>query len=396
MNYLYNISIQLYVITIRFAALFNTKAKLWIKGRKAIFQQIEEAIKDEQNIVWFHCASLGEFEQGRPIIEGYKQKYPSHKILLTFFSPSGFEIRKNYEWADWVFYIPADTKANAKKFISIVKPIKVIFIKYEFWLNYMAELKKQNISFYSVSAIFRDGQAFFKYKWWAEQLKNVTNFFVQDKTSADLLKSIGLTNHTISGDSRFDSVLSTTQNPKSFPLIKQFCKTKPTIICGSTWEKDELLLIRFIKENPHYNYIIAPHEMHHISHLQKQTGAQLFSTSNTENINSNNVLIIDSIGILSNIYQYGKLAYIGGGFGVGIHNILESVAFGLPVIFGPNYQKFNEAKELINQKGAISISNYNELTSAIDFFSAFDNSIAINYIQENSGATTKILDSMIT
>ena len=394
MNSLYNISIQLYVIAIRFAALFNAKAKLWVNGRKNIFQKIEEVTKGEQNIVWFHCASLGEFEQGKPIIEGYKQKYPSHKILLTFFSPSGFEIRKNYEGVDWVFYLPADTKSNAKKFISIVKPIKVIFIKYEFWFNYMAEVKKQNISFYSVSAIFRDGQAFFKYNWFANQLKNITHFFVQDKTSADLLKSIGLTNHTISGDSRFDSVLSTTQNPKSFPLIKQFCKTKPTIICGSTWLKDETLLSQFIKENPQYNYIIAPHEMHHISHLQKQTGAQLFSTSNTENINSNNVLIIDSIGILSSIYQYANIAYIGGGFGSGIHNILEAITFGLPVIFGPNYQKFNEAAELIALGGAKSISNYTELTLAIDSFANFNQTIATNYIKNSSGATETIIESL--
>ena len=394
MNSLYNISIQLYVIAIRFAALFNAKAKLWIKGRKAIFQKIEEVTKGEQNIVWLHCASLGEFEQGKPIIEGYKQKYPSHKILLTFFSPSGFEIRKNYDEVDWVFYLPADTKSNAKNFISIVKPIKVIFIKYEFWFNYMTELKKQNISFYSVSAIFRDEQAFFKYKWWAEQLKNVTHFFVQDKNSAELLKSVGFKNTTISGDSRFDSVLSTTQNPKSFPLIKQFCKTKPTIIYGSTWLKDETLLSQFIKENPQYNYIIAPHEMHHISHLQKQTGAQLFSTSNTENINSNNVLIIDSIGILSSIYQYANIAYIGGGFGSGIHNILEAVTFGLPVIFGPNYQRFNEATKLIALGGAKSISNYTELTLAIDSFANFDQTIATNYIKNSSGATEKILESL--
>jgi len=394
MNSLYNISIQLYVIAIRFAALFNAKAKLWTKGRKAIFQKIEEVTKGERNIVWFHCASLGEFEQGKPIIEGYKQKYPSHKILLTFFSPSGFEIRKNTPLADFVSYLPADTKSNAKKFISIVKPIKVIFIKYEFWLNYMAELKKQNISFYSVSAIFRAEQAFFKYKWWAEQLKNVTHFFVQDKNSAELLKSVGFKNTTISGDSRFDSVLSTTQNPKSFPLIKQFCKTKPTIIYGSTWLKDETLLSQFIKENPQYNYIIAPHEMHHISHLQKQTGAQLFSTSNTENINSNNVLIMDSIGILSSIYQYANIAYIGGGFGSGIHNILEAVTFGLPVIFGPNYQKFNEATKLIALGGAKSISNYTELTLAIDSFANFDQTIATNYIKNSSGATEKILESL--
>ena len=394
MSILYNISIQLYVIAIRFAALFNAKAKLWIKGRKAIFQKIEEVTKGEQNIVWFHCASLGEFEQGEPIIEGYKKKYPSHKILLTFFSPSGFEIRKNYEGVDWVFYLPADTKENAKRFIEIVKPIKVIFVKYEFWFNYMTELSRKNIPFYSVSTIFRKEQSFFKYNWFAKQLQHVTHFFVQDKTSADLLKSIGLTNHTISGDSRFDSVLSTTQNPKSFPLIKQFCKTKPTIICGSTWLKDETLLSQFIKENPQYNYIIAPHEMHHISHLQKQTGAHLFSISNTENINSNNVLIIDNIGILSSIYQYANIAYIGGGFGSGIHNILEAITFGLPVIFGPNYQKFNEATELIALGGAKSISNYTELTLAIDSFANFDQKIATNYIKNSSGATETILESL--
>jgi len=394
MNSLYNISIWFYVVAVYFASLFNSKAKLWVNGRKNIFQKIEEVTKGEQNIVWFHCASLGEFEQGKPIIEGYKQKYPSHKMLLTFFSPSGFEIRKNYEGVDWVFYLPADTKSNAKKFISIVKPIKVIFIKYEFWFNYMAELKKQNISFYSVSAIFRDGQAFFKYKWWAEQLKNVTHFFIQDKNSAELLKSIGFKNTTISGDSRFDRVLVNTQNPVRIPLIEQFCKTKPTIICGSTWPKDEVLLSQFIKENPLYNYIIAPHEMHHISHLQKQTGAQLFSTSNTENINSNNVLIIDSIGILSSIYQYANIAYIGGGFGSGIHNILEAITFGLPVIFGPNYQKFNEAAELIALGGAKSISNYTELTLAIDSFANFDQKIATNYIKNSSGATETIIESL--
>ena len=394
MNSLYNISIWFYVVAVYFASLFNSKAKLWVNGRKNIFQKIKEATKNQKNIVWFHCASLGEFEQGKPIIEAYKTKHPQHKILLTFFSPSGYEIRKNTPLADFVYYLPADTKSNAKKFISIVKPIKVIFIKYEFWFNYMAELKKQNISFYSVSAIFRDGQAFFKYKWWAEQLKNVTHFFVQDKNSAELLKSIGFKNATISGDSRFDSVLTTTKNPESFPLIERFCKTKPTIICGSTWEKDEILLIRFIKENPHYNYIIAPHEMHHIANLEKQTKAQLFSDANTDNINSNNVLIIDSIGILSSIYQYANIAYIGGGFGSGIHNILEAVTFGLPVIFGPNYQKFNEATELIALGVAKSISNYTELTLAIDSFANFDQTIATNYIKNSSGATETILESL--
>jgi len=394
MSILYNISIWLYVIAIRITALFNAKAKLWIIGREDIFQKLTKATKDEEDLVWFHCASLGEFEQGKPIIETYKQKYPTHKILLTFFSASGYEIRKNYKGADWVFYLPSDTKTNAKRFISIIKPVKVIFIKYEFWFNYMTELKKQNIPFYSVSTIFRKEQVFFKYKWFAKQLNNVSHFFVQDKNSKELLKNIGFSNCTVTGDTRFDSVIANTQNAISIPLIEKFSKNKTTIICGSTWPKDEAILAKYIKENPNYNYIIAPHELQHISALQKQTNTLLFSKANNTNISNSNVLIIDSIGILSNIYQYGKLAYIGGGFGVGIHNILEAVAFGLPVIFGPNYQKFNEATELIKQKGAVSISNYTELTSAVEFFSPFDKSIAINYIQENSGPTDVILNQL--
>jgi len=391
MKTLYNISIHFYVIGIYISSLFNAKAKEWLRGRKIIFTSLEKAINNHNNIVWFHCASLGEFEQGKPVIKAYKLKYPTHKILLTFFSPSGFEIRKNTPLANWVFYLPADTKSNAQKFIGIVKPIKVVFVKYEFWFNYMAELKNENIPFYSVSTIFRDGQPFFKYKWWAKQFKNVTHFFVQDEKSAQLLNRIGFSNYTISGDTRFDSVLANSKNPVRIPLIEKFSKRKPTIICGSTWPNDELILSKYINAHPENNYILAPHEMLHLSDLQKQTDALLYSKTNEKNILINNVLIIDSIGILSNIYQYGNTAYIGGGFGGGIHNVLEAVAFGLPVIFGPNYQKFNEAKELINQEGAISISNYKELSSAIDSFNLFDTSIAMNYIKENSGATTKIL-----
>ena len=394
MSILYNISIQIFVIAARIIALLNANAKLWIIGRGGIFQKLAKATKDEEDIIWFHCASLGEFEQGKPIIEAYKQKHPKHKILLTFFSPSGYEIRKNYKGADWVFYLPSDTKANAKRFISIVKPIKVVFIKYEFWFNYMTELKKQNIPFYSVSAVFRKEQAFFKYKWFAKQLNNVSHFFVQDNNSKELLKNLSFSNCTISGDTRFDSVVSNTQNAISIPLIEKFSENKTTIICGSTWPKDEALLAKYINENPNYKYIIAPHEMHHISELKKQTNALLFSKANNTNISNSTVLIIDSIGILSNIYKYGDLAYIGGGFESGIHNILEAVAYGLPVVFGPNYQKFNEANELITKKGAISISNYTELTSAVEFFSPFDKSIAINYIQENSGATKIIVEKI--
>ena len=394
MSILYTIGIQLHIIVIHIAALFNAKAKLWVKGRKAIFQKLTEAIKENQDIVWFHCASLGEFEQGKPIIEGYKLKYPNHKILLTFFSPSGYEIRKNYDGVDWVFYLPSDTKKNAIQFLSIINPIKVIFIKYEFWFNYMTELNKKNIPFYSVSSIFRREQYFFKYDWAAKQLNNVSHFFVQDKNSKELLQNIGFTNCTVAGDTRFDSVIANTQNSVSIPLIEEFTKNKTTIICGSTWTQDEALLAKYIKVNPNYNYIIAPHEILQISALQKQTNALLFSKADNTNINNCNVLIIDSIGILSNIYKYGDLAYIGGGFGSGIHNILEAATFGLPLVFGPNYQKFKEANELIELGGAKSISNYSELEITILSFINFNKSIAKNYIKSNAGATEIIISNI--
>ena len=391
MRLIYNISIWLYVVTIRIASLYNLKAKKWVKGRENIFSELEAVVKNQKNIVWFHCASLGEFEQGKPIIEAYKLNHPTHQILLTFFSASGFEIKKNTALANWVFYLPADTTSNAKKFINLVNPIKVVFIKYEFWFNYMSQLKKQNIPFYSVSTIFREGQVFFKYQWFAKQLKNVTHFFVQDEKSAELLNSIGFSNFTISGDTRFDSVVANTKNPTKIALVELFSKNKKTIICGSTWAKDDIILIQYIKNHPENNYVIAPHELDNISNLQKQSNGLLYSNANEKNIFTTNVLIIDSIGLLATIYQYGNLAYIGGGFGSGIHNILEAASFGLAVIFGPNYQKFNEAISLINKKGAISISNYEELSSAIDIFNTFDQSIALNYIKENSGATNKIL-----
>ncbi len=391
MQFLYNISVQFYILGIRIASIFKPKAKLWVIGRKNIFQKLEVATKNEEKIVWFHCASLGEFEQGKPIIEGYKKKYPTHKILLTFFSPSGFEIRKNTPLADFVFYLPADTKANARKFINIVNPIKTIFVKYEFWFNYMTTLKNQNIPLYAVSTIFRKEQVFFKFGWFARQLKNITHFFVQDEKSKKLLQSIHLNNVTISGDTRFDSVKTNAENEEELPLIKTFTENKPTIICGSTWPKDEVLLTQYIKENPQWNYIIAPHELSMVQQLQKRTNGFLFSEATTENINAKNVLIIDIIGLLSSIYRYGEIAYIGGGFGAGIHNILEAVTFGLPVIFGPNYQKFKEAKELIVLKGAKSINNYQDLTSAIDSFNNFDKNSTTDYIKKNGGATDIIV-----
>jgi len=370
------------------------KAKLWLKGRENIFSRLKDAIKDSDNIVWIHCASLGEFEQGKPIIEGYKKKYPNHNILLTFFSPSGFEIRKRYIGVDWIFYLPPDTKKNAKQFITIVKPIKVIFIKYEFWFNYIAEIKTQQIPFYSVSSVFRKTQFLFKYKWFANQLQNVSHFFVQDKKSQNLLRSINIYQSTVSGDTRFDSVLRNTENPENFPLIEKFSENKKTMIFGSTWTEDENLFIPFIKQHPSYNYIIAPHETDKIIHLKRKLNGLFFSNANKMNIHNTNVLIIDSIGILSKIYRFGAFAYVGGGFGTGIHNILEPAIFGLPVIFGPNYEKSNEAEDLIRLGGAKTIKNYSEFQESIEIFKNFNRKIPIDYIHKKCGATRIILEKL--
>lgn len=394
MKIVYNFIIHTYTLAIRISSLYNKKARLWIEGRKNIFYQLKEQLKGEKDIVWFHCASLGEFEQAKPVIKAYKLKYSDHKILLTFFSPSGFEIQKLTPIVDWVFYLPSDTKLNAKKFISITKPIKSIFIKYEFWFNYINEIHIQGIPLYLVSAVFRKNQLFFKFKWFENQLKKITHIFVQDKQSQILLKSISINNHSISGDTRFDTVIANRKKQENINLIKKFSETQTTIVCGSTWPKDEMILSRLIKNHQNYNFIIAPHENNNIKKLQKQTSGILYSNANQKNINSSNVLIIDRVGILSSIYKYGKYAYIGGGFGRGIHNILEAVIFGIPTIFGPNYNKFKEAIDLINKKAAISINNYNELVSALDYFKKFDKSITENYINEKCGATEKIIKKL--
>lgn len=394
MTILYNIIIYLYLISIYLSSLFNTKAKIWLRGRKGLFRKLKDTINNEDRIVWFHCASLGEFEQGKPIIEGYRIENPEDKILLTFFSPSGFEIQKNTPIADFVFYLPIDTITNSKKFITIVKPIKVIFIKYEFWFNYMKEIKKQEIPFYHVCTILRNDQLFFKCKWFAKQLQNVSHFFVQNVSSANLLKSIGLTNTTISGDTRFDNVKENRDRSKKLPIIEALSKSKTTIIFGSTWPKDERIISQLINKNQQYNYIIAPHELHDINKLKNITNSLLYSKANTINVLSTNVLIIDNIGMLSSIYKYGDIAYIGGGFNAGIHNILEPATFGLPIIFGPNYHKSQEAEELINKECAISISNEKELIAAIKHFNIFEKDLLTDYVTNNSGATKIILDSI--
>ncbi len=405
MTWMYNTVIFFYSVFVRIAALINNKARLFVIGRKNWKENLLNKIEKDVKYIWFHCASLGEFEQGRPVIEAIKKQFPEYKIILTFFSPSGFEIRKNYELADMVLYLPFDTPKNASTFLKLVNPEKVFFIKYEYWYHYISEIKKRNIPLFVVSAIFRENQIFFKKnlwgKWYRKLLSQVEHFFLQNESSAKLLSQIGITNYTISGDTRFDRVYAIASGSKKVPVVDKFKGNSLLIVAGSTWKPDEELLIAFINNSTNLKFIIAPHEVsssniNRIHQLLKKP-AVLYSKITESGINSVDVLIIDSIGILSSLYRYGNIAFIGGGFGVGIHNILEAATFGLPVIFGPNYKKFKEANDLILQGGAFSIQNLKELESA--FNRLLDDQkhhekcskICKNYVSGNVGSTQVII-----
>ncbi|MBI9036986.1 MAG: 3-deoxy-D-manno-octulosonic acid transferase [Bacteroidales bacterium] len=360
-------------------------------------------------MAWFHTASLGEFEQGRPLIEGFRKKYPNFKIFLTFFSPSGYEIRKNYSVADYIFYLPLDTPKNAKKFVEIVDPQIVFFVKYEFWYNFLRVLKSKGKTVFIVSGIFRKEQHFFKWygSWFRKILKLITFFFVQNQESKELLNKIGIENVEISGDTRFDRVFEISQNKKSFPLIETFKHNSDIFLGGSTWPADEELIYSLInKKTENLKFIIAPHEVHkeRIKLLKEKFLKDVLLFSDVlsgqvekEEIKNSKILIIDSIGILSHLYHYSKFAYIGGGFGVGIHNILEAVTFGKPVFFGPNYKKFQEANDLINLGVAFCVHNDSELIENVKAFSANIEKYnkcsksCSNYILDKKGATEIIL-----
>ncbi len=398
MHFLYNFFIHFYQFAINTAARFNPKAKLWKDGRINWEEKLTDAIPINKKVVWFHCASLGEFEQGRQLIEDYKEKSPTHFILLTFFSPSGYEIRKDYALADYVAYLPLDTKKNAQKFIQIAQPKIVFFIKYEFWFNYLKELGQNKVATYLVSGIFRGNQQFFKWygQWYRKQLKNFTHFFLQDKDSANLLSSVGFQNHTICGDTRFDRVKAIVNSAKEFPSLKVYSTQKPTIILGSSWSKDEKLFADFM-QNKDIQLIIAPHEVNpsRIEELKSLFKGvyTLFSDFDA----SKKVVIIDSIGILSSIYQYGEWAYIGGGFGKGIHNTLEAATYGKPILFGPNYYKFQEAKDLITLGAAKSIKSQEELNKIANRLLTEKQEVknmgeaALSYVNSKIGATEFII-----
>lgn len=407
MSTLYNITIYIYLYSIRIASLFNPKAKLWVEGREHFFEKLRDKVKNEKNIIWFHCASLGEFEQGRPLIEKIKKHHSKFKILITFFSPSGYEIRKNYELSDYVFYLPIDTSTNAKTFVDIVNPVFVVFVKYEFWFNYMEALHKKNIPTFLISGMFRADQHFFKWygSWFRKKLIYFNHFFVQNNNSKELLESIGINNVSVCGDTRFDRVFEIAKAANEFPLIEKFIAGKKVLIAGSTWLPDENLLIEIInRKKLDIKIIIAPHvidEKRIVSLIQQLPSKAIrFSTLIEENIVNANVLIIDTIGILSQIYRYGTIAYIGGGFGKNIHNIQEPITFGLPVLFGPKYKNFKEAIDLVESQGAYCISNAEDLFFTLQ--NLLNNSemhlkstkICLDYVSNNIGATSKIIKKL--
>ncbi len=411
---MYNLGIIIFGFTIRFASLFNKKAKLMIKGQHATWSILKSKVKKEDRYIWVHAASLGEFEQGRPLIEKIKKQHPEYKILLTFFSPSGYEVRKDYVKADIICYLPFDTLINVLRFFLLVRPEKALFIKYEFWPNYFMYMKMLGIQLYSVSSIFRPGQLFFKsYGLIARRmLTQVTHFFVQDERSKELLAGLGLTgNVTIVGDTRFDRVKAIMEQAKSLPLVEAFVQRRLpgkengfTLVAGSSWPKDEDLLIEYFNSHPEIRLIIAPHEIHeeHISLIISKLTRPFarYTKCNEDDIVHVDCLIVDCFGVLSSIYRYGQVAYIGGGFGVGIHNIIEAAVYGVPVIFGPNHEKFREAKELMTMGGGHSIQNYEELSYLLDRYITeegaiiHDGNASSNYVESNLGATNTIISSL--
>ena len=370
MLWLYNFGIFFYGLIVRCFSLFNPKARLFVNGRKNLFEQIGNVINPKEKHVWFHFASLGEFEQGRSVLEKIRQEYPSKKIVITFFSPSGYEIRKDYALVEGVFYLPLDTHSNALRLVKAINPEIAVFTKYEYWHHYFKALQQAKVPLFIISGIFRPDQIYFKFygAFYRDILKKVTHFFVQNKESESLLASVGLKNVSIAGDTRLDRVAANAATPKALPLIEAFCAGKRVCVAGSSWLADEQLLATLPDRYTDWKFIIVPHETDEkrIAEVESLFPAATRFSKLSPNQESAQVMIIDHVGMLSALYQYADIAYIGGGFGVGIHNTLEAAAFGIPVIFGPKYQKFQEAKDLLRTGAASSISTAAELHTAFD------------------------------
>lgn len=406
MRLLYNLFIRLFGLGVLLVSPFNMKARKWIIGRKGVLGKLRKNIKETDRVIWFHCASLGEFEQGRPVIDSLRSKYKGYKILLTFFSPSGYDIRRDYKGVDFVYYLPNDTAFNARKFIQIVHPRLVIIVKYEFWFNYISELEKNKIPLLVVSAIFRRSQYFFQPwgKWGRRQLLKVTHFFVQNEESLALLKLVKVYHADVSGDTRFDRVAKLIGEKPDFPIIERFKNEHPLFIAGSTWPVDEDMLLSVLsKTNADFKMVIAPHIVtdERINQLKSKFSSYnpvCFSQEDGSSMEHSRVMIIDSIGKLSHLYRFAKLAYIGGGFGVGIHNTLEAAAYGMPVIFGPNYHRFREAVELVETGCAFPVKNDEECINIIHLMLSDKEkyakcaSFSREYVMKNAGATIKVLE----
>ncbi|KAA3623111.1 MAG: 3-deoxy-D-manno-octulosonic acid transferase [Bacteroidetes bacterium] len=406
MRLIYNTGIYLYKCLIHFAALFNSKASDFVKGRKDTFPDLKTFRGNigDAPLIWIHSASLGEFEQGRPVIEQLKKSWPEYKILLTFFSPSGYNIRKDYDLADHVCYLPMDTPGNALRFYKAIRPDLAVFVKYEFWYNHLSVLKKHKVPHILISAIFRQDQVFFKWYggFFKRLLKGFDHIFVQDQGSRQLLRNIGIEHCSLAGDTRVDRVSDIAKQAKRFPEIEQFVGNSKVFVAGSTWPKGEEVICPLINNDlpEDWKVILAPHEITegHLKDIEKRLELTTIRYSKLE-INPQpeaRVLIIDNIGMLASLYKYGTLAYIGGGFGVGIHNILEPATFGLPVLFGPNHEKFREAVELRKRGGAFSVSEYDDLNDVFKSmleekkYAAAKNA-SRSFIDENKGATDLII-----
>lgn len=403
---IYNLVIYLYVSAVRLAALFNKKVSAMVKGEKDAFSVLQRRMDPKAKYIWFHAASLGEFEQGRPLIEEIRKRYPEYKILQTFFSPSGYEVRKDYKGADVVCYLPLDTPAHARRFVELAHPCMAFFVKYEFWKNYLTELERRRIPVYSVSSIFRPDQLFFR--WYGGTyrriLKCFTHLFVQNQESVELLKRIGITNTTIVGDTRFDRVLEICRQARELPMVELFKGENLTMVAGSSWAPDEDIFIPYFNEHPDMKLIIAPHvisETHieEIIHKLRRPVVR-YSQITEDKARQADCMIIDCFGLLSSIYRYGEIAYIGGGFGVGIHNTLEAAVYGIPVIFGPNNQKFMEAQGLKQAQGGFEIHSPADFNPLMDKFRTdygfLDKSgkKAGNYVRNNAGALEKIMNEV--
>lgn len=400
---LYNLGIFLYDLMVHLAAPFSRKPRKIMKGHWIVYELLRQRLDRRVRYIWFHAASLGEFEQGRPLMEKIRALHPEYGILVTFFSPSGYEVRKNYRGADVVCYLPFDKPRNVKKFLDIVNPRMAFFIKYEFWKNYLDELHFRHIPVYSVSSIFRRGQVFFK--WYGgtyrHVLRDFDHLFVQNELSKRYLAKIGINRVTVVGDTRFDRVLQIREEAKSLPLVEAFKQGHTTFVAGSSWLPDEELFIEYFNQHPEVKLIIAPHvidERHLVEIVRRLKRSYVYYTrANEQNVREAGCLIVDCFGLLSSIYRYGEIAYVGGGFGAGIHNTLEAAVYGIPVLFGPKYQDYQEAVQLIENGGAFSVKDYNGLKSLLDRlladagFLSRSGENAMRYVTSRAGATDKVL-----